>query len=119
MIEIFKTFTFDSAHWLPEVPEGHKCKNMHGHTYTLTLFLKGELKQKEGWLLDFAVIKEKIDPILKLVDHKVLNEVKGLENPTCELFCIWWFEKLKPIIPELNKIELKETPTSGAVYCPN
>lgn len=68
--------------------------------------------------MDFGDVKTIVDPILKLVDHKVINEVKGLENPTCELFCIWWYDQLKSHIPGLHTVELHETPTSGATYTP-
>ncbi|MFP5470451.1 MAG: 6-carboxytetrahydropterin synthase QueD [Bacteroidia bacterium] len=116
-LEIFKQFTFDAAHFLPNVPDGHKCKEIHGHTYQLTLFFKGPLDETMGWIIDFNEIKKTVSPILLLLDHKYLNKVDGLENPTCEKMCEWLWEKIKPQLSQLSKIELKETPTSGAVYC--
>lgn len=118
MIEIYKEFVFDSAHWLPNVPEGHKCKNLHGHTYHLKIVLRGEVGKQDGWVADFGDIKATVNKVLKMVDHKLINEVDGLENPTCELFCMWWFKKLKSSLPELVRVELSETPTSGAIYEP-
>lgn len=115
-MEIFKKFTFDSAHYLPNVAEDHKCRNMHGHTYQLTLFVSGDPDPKYGWVIDFAELKDKVEPVLKEVDHHVLNEIKGLENPTCELFAKWLWDRIKPEIPSLSKIELHETPTSGVIY---
>lgn len=115
-MEIFKKFTFDAAHYLPNVPEGHKCRNMHGHTYHLTVFVSGNPDPFYGWLIDFNILKQKMAEILKAVDHQVLNEVKGLENPTCELFARWLWDKIKPEISGLSKIELNETPTSGVIY---
>ena len=82
---IFKQFTFDSAHFLPNVPDGHKCKNIHGHTYHLTVYLEDSLDEHLGWVSDFAVVKKLIKPIIEQVDHKLINEVPGLENPTCEM----------------------------------
>ena len=113
---IFKTFTFDAAHFLPNVPEGHKCKNLHGHTYKMTLFLEGEVDEEFGWVKDFGELKEVVQPILLQIDHRFLNEIEGLENPTCENFTIWIWNKLKPQLNELIKIELSETPTSGAIF---
>ncbi len=113
---IYKQFTFDSAHFLPNVPEGHKCREMHGHTYLLTLFAEGPVKHPEGWVMDFGDIKNIMRPIIDILDHHLLNDVPGLENPTAELLAIWLWNKVKPLMPLLKKIELKETPTSGVSY---
>jgi len=113
---IFKEFTFDSAHALPNVPEGHKCKAVHGHTYHLKVFIEGELDSHLAWVMDFSDIKNIIKPIVDIIDHKYLNDIEGLENPTCEIIAKWLWDKIKPGIPLLNKIELYETPTSGVIY---
>ena len=113
---LYKQFTFDAAHYLPKVPDGHKCKQMHGHTYHLTIFIEGEVLKERGWVLDFGDIKELLKPVLGVIDHALLNNIPGLENPTAELFSIWLWDKIKPLLPELKKIELKETPTSGVIY---
>lgn len=115
-MQIFKQFTFDSAHFLPHVPDGHKCKEIHGHTYRLTVYVEGELEKNLEWVMDFAEIKNVIDPVVKSIDHKLLNNFSGLENPTCEIIAVWLWNKIKPEVPLLTKIELHETPTSGAVY---
>jgi 6-pyruvoyltetrahydropterin/6-carboxytetrahydropterin synthase len=115
-MEIFKKYSFDSAHFLPHVSEDHKCKQMHGHTYLVTLFFKGALQQPEGWIMDFSEIKKIVDPIIKSIDHKILNHVEGLENPTCENLAAWIWVRIKTEIPILSKIELYETPTSGVTY---
>ena len=115
-MQIFKQFTFDSAHFLPNVPEGHKCKEIHGHTYHLTVYLDGDLDEKLGWVIDFTDVKNVIDPIIKSIDHQFLNNISGLENPTSEVMAIWLWNKIKPELPQLSKIELNETPTSGVIY---
>lgn len=113
---LFKEFTFDSAHFLPNVPDGHKCKEMHGHTYRLRVWLEGKLDDKLGWVIDFADLKKAVKPVLDKVDHKCLNNIKELGNPTCELIAVWIWDQLKPLLPLMKKIELHETPTSGVVY---
>ena len=113
---IFKQFTFDSAHFLPMVPDTHKCKQIHGHTYKLTIFIDGPLDTVSGWVADFADVKRIVAAIVDKVDHKLLNNVEGLENPTCELLAVWLWEKIKTLIPMLKRIELYETPTSGVTY---
>lgn len=112
----FREFTFDSAHFLPNVPDGHKCKNLHGHTYRLKVFIEGELDARYGWIMDFAELKKHVNSVLDVVDHKTLNDIEGLHNPTCELLAVWLWMRIKPIIPELKKLELNETPFSGVVY---
>ncbi len=116
MMQIFKAFTFDSAHYLPHVHEGHKCRNMHGHTYRLVVYLEGDLDPTLGWVLDFADMKHSVVPMVKLLDHQLLNEIPGLENPTCEMVAIWIWNYIKPLLPSLCRIELHETPTSGVIY---
>ncbi len=113
---IFKKFTFDAAHFLPNVPETHKCRSIHGHTYTLIMYIDGQPDAELGWVMDFAEIKRTVEPIINMVDHKLINNVPGLENPTCELMAVWLWNKIKEGIPMLSKIELHETPTSGVVY---
>jgi 6-pyruvoyltetrahydropterin/6-carboxytetrahydropterin synthase len=113
---IYKKFIFDAAHFLPHVPEGHKCKNMHGHTYTLTVFIEDALRSNEGWIIDYADLKNLIMPVIDRLDHHLLNDLPGLENPTCEILTVWLWNKIEPLIPTLVKIELNETATSGVIY---
>lgn len=113
---IYKCFIFDSAHFLSNVPEGHKCKNMHGHTYKLTVFIEGKIIEPEGWVIDFADLKKHIKPIIDQLDHHCLNDLNGLENPTSENLSVWLWNRIKPLIPGLNRIELNETATSGVIY---
>lgn len=113
---VFREFSFDAAHFLPHVPEGHKCRNVHGHTYKLKVFLQGTLDDSMGWVMDFAEMKQIINPVIDIVDHKLLNDIPGLQNPTCELLIVWFWKQLKPALPLLQKLELNETPTSGAIY---
>ncbi|MEC7264363.1 MAG: 6-carboxytetrahydropterin synthase QueD [Bacteroidota bacterium] len=113
---LFKQFKFDSAHFLPNVPEGHKCRGLHGHTYQLTLYFEGKIDEKLGWIMDFSEIKRAVDPIIECIDHKLLNEVEGLENPSCELIAIWLWDKIRLKVPQLSRIKLFETPTSGVIF---
>ncbi len=115
-MKIFKSFTFDSAHFLPNVPDDHKCKQMHGHTYHLTVYAEGELIEDLNWVIDFTDLKKVVDPIIKSIDHKMLNDIEGLENPTCEAIAVWLWNRIKPNLPILTQIQLNETPTSGVIY---
>ncbi|MBK7149001.1 MAG: 6-carboxytetrahydropterin synthase QueD [Bacteroidetes bacterium] len=115
-MEIYKTFRFEAAHYLPHVAENHKCRNMHGHSYKFTIYVQGEVNPESGWVVDFHDIKLAIAPTVDELDHQVLNSVLGLENPTAENITIWLWNRIKPLLPQLSKIHLKETETSGCVY---
>ncbi|EPE37618.1 6-carboxy-5,6,7,8-tetrahydropterin synthase [Candidatus Photodesmus katoptron] len=114
--EIYKDFTFEAAHHLPNVPKGHKCGRLHGHSFLVRLYIQGNIDPNTGWLVDFSDIKKLFNPIYEQLDHFYLNEITGLENPTSEVLAIWIWRKLKPSLPILNKIEIKETCTTGCIY---
>jgi len=116
MAEIFKEFTFDSAHRLPYLPEGHKCARLHGHTYHLAVHVAGPADARLGWLMDFADIEKAFAPIEGELDHRYLNEIPGLENPTSEILVRWIWRRLKPALPQLSELVLRETCTAGCVY---
>jgi len=115
-MEIYTTFTFDAAHKLPCVPEGHKCGNIHGHTFTAEVHVSGPVESETGWVIDFNDIKKIIKPIEEQLDHKYLNDIIGLENPTSECIAKWIWQRVKPALPALSKIVVKESPKSGAIY---
>ena len=112
---IFKAFSFDAAHSLPKVPEGHKCRRVHGHTYHLKVFIEGEPNER-GWVMDFADLKAAVKPVIDRLDHQYLNDIEGLENPTAEIIVTWLWDAIKAKVPQLKRLELNETPTSGVVY---
>ena len=115
-MEIFKEFTFEAAHRLPNVPEGHKCGRLHGHSFKVELHVSGEVDPQMGWIMDFADIKAAFQPILNKIDHAYLNELDGLDNPTSENIAAWIWQHLKPSLSPLSKVVVRETCTSGAVY---
>jgi 6-pyruvoyltetrahydropterin/6-carboxytetrahydropterin synthase len=115
MFEIFKEFTFEAAHRLPFVPEGHKCGRLHGHSFRCELHVQGPL-DSQGWVLDFADLKRAWVPLDAILDHAYLNDVPGLENPTCEVLARWIWERLALSLPGLCAIVVRETCTSGCVY---
>ena len=115
-MEIFKEFSFDAAHKLPNVPEGHKCARLHGHTYYVSVYVSDEVGKDSGWVMDFADVKHAFKPLLERLDHYYLNEIEGLENPTAENLALWIWQRLKPDLPQLSKLVIKETCTAGCVY---
>jgi 6-pyruvoyltetrahydropterin/6-carboxytetrahydropterin synthase len=116
MMEIFKEFTFEAAHRLPGVPEGHKCARLHGHSFRVEIHVSGNVDTQTGWVMDFADIKKVFKPLYEVLDHNYLNEVPGLENPTSEEIARWIWDRLKPTLPGLSHVVVRETCTTGAVY---
>lgn len=114
--EIYKEFIFEAAHKLPHVPEGHKCGRLHGHSFLVRLYIEGEVDEHTGWLIDFSEIKQIFKPTYERLDHHYLNEIPGLENPTSEVLARWIWNEIKPQLPLLSKVEIKETCTAGCIY---
>ena len=116
VIELVKDFRFEAAHFLPQVPEGHKCRRIHGHSFRGEVAVRGPIDPRIGWVMDFADLKRAIDPVITELDHYLLNEVQGLENPTSELLAIWIWRRLAPAGPNLYRITIEETCTSRCHY---
>ena len=115
-MEIFKAFTLESAHRLPNVPAGHKCARLHGHSFRVEIHVSGPVDPQLGWVMDFADVKAAFDPLFRQLDHSYLNDVPGLENPTSENLARWIWQKLEPTLPQLSAVVVHETCTSGARY---
>jgi len=115
-MEIFKEFTFEAAHRLPNVPQGHKCARLHGHSFRVTIHLHGVVEPDSGWVMDFADLKEVFQPLHDQLDHHCLNEIDGLSNPTTENIARWIWQRIRPSLPGLSKVLVRETCTSGCVY---
>jgi 6-pyruvoyltetrahydropterin/6-carboxytetrahydropterin synthase len=115
-MNIFRAFTIEAAHRLPNVPEGHKCARLHGHSFRIELHLSGAVDAHSGWVMDFADVKAAFQPIFERLDHHYLNEIPGLENPTSENLARWVWREAKAKLPLLSRVVVHETCTSGAVY---
>ena len=114
-IRLERSYRFEAAHFLPKVPPGHKCARMHGHSYQIEIAIEGEIGER-GWVIDFAEIDEHVTPLVRQLDHQVLNEIDGLTNPTSELLALWWWQRLAPRLPGLCEVAISETATSRCVY---
>ena len=115
-MEIYKEFSIESAHRLPNLPDDHKCSRLHGHSFHIRICVEGEVNPESGWIIDFAEIKAAYKPVFDQLDHYYLNDIEGLENPTSENLAKWIWDRMKPELPLLSKVIIKETCTSGCVY---
>ena len=114
--ELTKTFRFEAAHSLPNVPEGHKCRRLHGHSYRVDVHVAGEPEAETGWVVDFGDIKQAVAPVLDTLDHRCLNDIPGLENSTSELLCKYLWARIQPRLPGLAAITVWESDTSRCTY---
>lgn len=115
-MDIFKVFSIEAAHRLPNLPAGHKCSRLHGHSFRIEIHLSGDIQEPEGWVMDFADVKRAFQPLFDQLDHHYLNDVPGLENPTSERLAEWIFQNLKPRLPLLSMVVVHETCTAGSRY---
>ena len=116
-VELTREYSFEAAHRLPMVPPDHKCFRMHGHSFRIEVRVAGEVDERMGWLLDFGDITAVVEPLLKReLDHRTLNDIPGLENPTSELLCVWLWKRLRPLLRDLTEITVHETCAARCTY---
>ena len=116
-VELTKCYTFEAAHQLPMVPADHKCARMHGHSFRIEVAVAGKVDGRSGWLVDFGDISAVVEPLLKSeLDHRTLNDVPGLDNPTSENLCLWLWKRLQPRIEGLSTLTVHETCTARCTY---
>lgn len=108
-------FNIESARFLPKLPKDHPCSNIHGHSFKIILAIQGPLSEV-GWVIDYNDIAKTVSPILKQLDHKLLNEIPGLENPTSELIAQHLFRQIKLALPGLESVTIAETPLTEVIY---
>lgn len=118
-VRLVKQFSFEAAHSLPTFPDGHKCRRLHGHSFRAEVVVEGDAPPDRGYLLDYGQLKSACEPLRQQLDHRLLNEIPGLENPTSEVLARWIWDRLKPALPLLAEVVVHETCTSRCHYrCP-
>ena len=115
-VELRKTFQFEAAHLLPNLPEDHKCRRLHGHSFQVELVVAGECDPTLGWLIDYAELSRIFRPTWEQLDHYYLNEIPGLENPTSEMIAQWIWRQVKPRLSILCEVIVAETCTAKCIY---
>lgn len=115
-VRLVREYRFEAAHRLPHVPEGHKCQRLHGHSFKIELAIAGPVTDKTGWFIDFGELDEIWAPLYDALDHRYLNDVPGLENPTSEVLSRWLWERLQPKLPQLVRVTVHETCDARCEY---
>jgi 6-pyruvoyltetrahydropterin/6-carboxytetrahydropterin synthase len=115
-MELRKTFQFEAAHLLPHLPKSHKCRRLHGHSFTVEIAVAGPCHPKLGWVMDYADITAAFEPTWARLDHRYLNDLPGLQNPTSEAIAAWIWRRLKPKLPLLTEVVVAETCSARCAF---
>ena len=115
-MDIFRIFHLQCARRLPYLADEHPCSRLHGHSFRVELRISGALDPKFGWVMDFAALDAVWQTVHAKLDHRYLNDIPGLENPTSENLAVWLWTFLKPQLPLLSKITVMESHDSGCIY---
>ena len=115
-MEIFQRFSLECARRLTGLAADHPCSRLHGHSFQIEVWVSGPLDPVAGWVVDFAAIQAAWRPIHERLDHRSLNDIEGLENPTSEHLAMWLWARLASVLPGLSKVVVMETRDSGCVY---
>jgi len=106
VIEFAVDFVFECAHFVPTFPDGHSSRRMHGHTYYGKVIVENLIDLKTGFVMDVAKFQEILKPTVDKLDHHLLNEIPGLENPSSEWIAVWIWEELSGQLKGLKEIEI-------------
>lgn len=115
-VRLVHEFRFEAAHRLPKLPATHKCFRLHGHSFRIELTIEGAVNPDTGWLVDFGELHTLFSPLHDQLDHRYLNEIPGLENPTSEVLAHWIWQKVKPGLSPLTRVTVFETCDSRCEY---
>ena len=114
---IWKEQRFESALKLNRVAEHDRRRKLHGHSYLIRLHLTAELDEVMGWTVDYGDVKALFKPIYKQLDHQRLDQLEGIEDADVTHLLYWIKDKMAAALPQLDRIDLFETPGCGAVLC--
>ncbi|MCW8932901.1 MAG: 6-carboxytetrahydropterin synthase [Gammaproteobacteria bacterium] len=114
---IWKEQRFESALRLTHVAPGDKRRQLHGHSYLIRLHLTAALDEVMGWTVDYGDVKSLFKPIYEQLDHNQLDLLEGIEEADVTSLLYWIKDKMADSLPQLDRIDLFETPGCGAVLC--
>lgn len=115
-MDTYTEFSIAAGRRLTGVPAGHPCARVHGHTFRVRVTVSGPVDSATGFVIDFAEVQRVFAPVHDALDHRFLNDVPGLGNPTSEHLAAWIFQRLEPDLPGLSAVEITETGASGVVF---
>ncbi len=116
IMDLFLKFSINAARRLPNLPAEHPCSRVHGHTFDIEVHVTGRVEESSGWVLDFADLDGPIDHVKGTLDHRYLNDIDGLSNPTSEWIAIWTWKEISQRVSGLSKVVVLEGADRGCVY---
>jgi 6-pyruvoyltetrahydropterin/6-carboxytetrahydropterin synthase len=108
-MRVSATYSFDAARQLPNLPDGHKCKRLHGHSFRVEVSVEGPVDAR-GFVIDYAELDGAVQPLIDQLDHRLLNDIEGLENPTSEIVALWLKERIASVLDMRPTVRISETP---------
>ncbi len=116
-MRIYRDFHFEAAHYLPSAPPGHPNARVHGHSFRARIIVEGEPDPETGIVMHFDDLTSAIAATQDALDHRMLNDVEGLELPTLERIAMWIWERLDNTVPGLTQIEIhRDSCHEGCIY---
>jgi 6-pyruvoyltetrahydropterin/6-carboxytetrahydropterin synthase len=115
-VDVFCIFHIEAARRLPLLPQDHVCSRLHGHSFRVEVHISGPVQEATGWVVDFGDVERAFAPIRGQLDHRYLNDIEGLENPTSENLARWIWRRLAPDLPGLARVTVQETANAGCIY---
>lgn len=115
-VHLSKRYGFEAAHCLPKAPDGHKCRNLHGHSFKFDVEVRGQVPDETAWFMDYKDISKVVKPLVEELDHTYLNDIPGLEDGTSEVLARWLWKRLENNIQGLHRVTVYETDTSRCDY---
>jgi 6-pyruvoyltetrahydropterin/6-carboxytetrahydropterin synthase len=116
-MRIYKEFFFEAAHFLPSAPQGHPNARVHGHSFRARVTIDGDPDRETGLVMHLEHVEAAIAEARDALDHRLLNEVEGLEAPTLERIATWLWDRLHNRLPGLAEIEVaRDSCHEGCVY---
>jgi 6-pyruvoyltetrahydropterin/6-carboxytetrahydropterin synthase len=116
-MRIYKEFTFEAAHFLPSAPPGHPNARVHGHSFRVRVTIDGEPDDKTGVIMHLDDVEAALADVHEALDHRMLNEVEGLSQPTLEQISTWLWDRLHNRLPGLAEIEIaRDSCREGCIY---
>jgi 6-pyruvoyltetrahydropterin/6-carboxytetrahydropterin synthase len=116
-MRIYKDFQFEAAHFLPTAPAGHPNSRVHGHSFRVRVTVAGEPDPVTGLVVHFEELEAALDDAREALDHRMLNEIEGLELPTLERISLWLWDRLHNRVPGLAEVEIvRDSCHEGCVY---
>lgn len=102
-MQLIKTFQFEAAH---RTPWHDDTARLHGHSFQVDVVVEGPLDSELGWVVDYAEITRLFEPLFAQLDHRALNDVEGLTDPSLDGVRHWIKDRLQPGLPILKDVQV-------------